>query len=206
MGIITKKLQNVSVAAVEDFSPILLDCVGEDQGIYVLYKGAKLYYIGRAVNLQKRLAQHLRDRHQKKWDKFSLFVVSDEKHIGDLESLLIDICEPTGNRSHPKTEVKDLKKEFEDRIDAFHADEKALLLGEKPICKKQKMISLQRIYKGKKYTAAFDCKQHTVLYNKVLYSSPSAAARAVVKHSANGLLFWKGTDKKGKLVPLKKLI
>ena len=65
MGIITKKLQNVSVAAVEDFSPILLDCVGEDQGIYVLYKGAKLYYIGRAVNLQKRLAQHLRDRHQK---------------------------------------------------------------------------------------------------------------------------------------------
>lgn len=46
MGIITKKLQNVSVAAVEDFSPILLDCVGEDQGIYVLYKGAKLYYIG----------------------------------------------------------------------------------------------------------------------------------------------------------------
>ena len=206
MGIITKKLQNVSVAVVEDFSPILLDCVGEDQGIYALYKGSKLYYVGRAVNLQKRLAQHLSDRHQKKWDKFSLFVVSDKKHIGDLESLLIDICEPIGNRAHPKGAAKDLKKEFEDRIDAFHADEKALLLGEKPVCRKQKMIPLQNTYKGKKYTATFDCKQHTVRYNKVLYSSPSAAAMAVVKHIANGLLFWKATDKKGKLVPLKKLI
>ena len=206
MGIITKKLQNVNIAAVQDFSPILLDFVGENQGIYALYKGAKLYYIGRAANLQKRLSQHLRDRHQRKWDKFSLFVVNNEKHIGDLESLLIDICEPTGNRAHPKGQAKDLKKEFEDRIDAFHADEKALLLGNKPICKKKKTISLYNVYKDNKYTAIFDCQKHTVIYKKITYSSPSAAARTITKQNVNGLLFWKGKDKKGKIVPLKKLI
>ena len=89
MGIITKKLQNIHISALQDFAPILLHFVGENQGIYALYKGAKLYYIGRATNLQQRLAQHLRDRHQRKWDQFSLFVVNDEKHIGDLEALLI---------------------------------------------------------------------------------------------------------------------
>ena len=206
MGIITKKLQNISIAALEDFSPILLDLIGEDQGIYALYRGEKLYYVGRASNLQRRLSHHLWDRHQRKWDKFSLFIVKNEKHIGDLESLLIAICEPMGNRAHPRGQAKDLKKEFEDRIDAFHADEKAFLLGQKPICKKKTKISLKNTYKNKQYSATFDCKTHQVRYNKVLYSSPSAAARAITKQPVNGLLFWKGKDKTRKIVPLKQLI
>lgn len=206
MGIITKKLQNIHISALQDFSPILLDFVGENQGIYALYKGTKLYYIGRATNLQQRLAQHLRDRHQRKWDQFSLFVVNDEKHIGDLEALLIDICAPVGNKAHPRGQAKDLRKELSDRIDAFHADEKELLLGKVIHRKKLQTIFLQNSYKGRRYTATFNYNTHEVKYNKIVYSSPSAAARAVTNKNVNGLLFWKSKDSKGKLVPLKKLI
>lgn len=205
MAIITKKLQNVNVAALKQLPFILTALLGSQSGIYVLYKKDTLYYIGKAVDLQRRLVQHLRDHHQKKWDTFSLFVVKNRKHIGDLESLLITICEPKGNKSHPRGEAQDLRKEFLTRIDEYHAKEKALILNSEP-CKKKRNITLFRTYKGKKYTATYDCVNCSVRYNKIIYSSPSAAGYAITGKPCNGLLFWKVKNKKGKEMPLKKLI
>lgn len=206
MAIITKKLQNIGISALENYSFLLTELIAEQPGIYALYKGDDLYYIGKAVDLKRRLSQHLKDRHQKKWDKFSLFIVNNEKHIDDLESLLITICEPKGNRVHPHASIKDLKKEFANRIEAFHSDEKDLLFGVQRHCSPRKNINLKANYKGKQYKAVFNCKNYTVKYNKISYSTPSAAARAITNRYSNGLAFWKGKDKTGKLVPLKKLL
>ena len=206
MSIITKKLQNIGISALENYSFLLTELIAEQPGIYALYKGDDLYYIGKAVNLKRRLSQHLKDRHHKKWDKFSLFIVNNEKHIDDLESLLITICEPKGNRIHPHASIKDLKKEFANRIEAFHSDEKDLLFGIQRSCSPRQTINLSANYKGKQYKAVFNCKNYTVKYNQISYSTPSAAARAITNRYSNGLAFWKGKDKKGNSVPLKKLL
>ena len=39
-------------------------------GIYALYHGSKLYYVGLTKNLFGRVRWHLRDRHARKWDSF----------------------------------------------------------------------------------------------------------------------------------------
>src|SRR5438874_12527271 len=42
-------------------------------GIYALYRGARLYYVGLTKNLFGRVRWHLRDRHRAKWDSFVIF-------------------------------------------------------------------------------------------------------------------------------------
>lgn len=204
MKIITSKLPKIGIEAFE-YRQILSDMLGDASGIYALYKGDKLYYIGKAIDLKRRLTQHLKDQHQKKWDTFSLFMINDKKHIGDLESLLITICEPKGNIAHPKSRAKDLTKDFRNRIKAYQQDKNALIFKGKK-CAKGKKISLAATYKGKSFSASFDCKEKTVKLNGKEYSSPSAAAMSVTGHSTNGLIFWKTKNTEGIWVPLKKLL
>lgn len=131
MGIITKKLQNIGISALENYSFLLTELIAGQPGIYALYKGDDLYYLGKAVNLKRRLSQHLKDRHYKKWDKFSLFIVNNEKHIDDLESLLVTVCEPNGNRQHPRGKAVNLENDFKKRIDTYRQEQDALLFGRK---------------------------------------------------------------------------
>ena len=206
MGIITKKLQNIGISALENYSFLLTELIAEQPGIYALYKGDDLYYIGKAVDLKRRLSQHLKDRHHKKWDKFSLFIVNNEKHTEDLESLLITICEPKGNRQRPRGKAVNLETDFKKRIDTYRKEQDALLFGRRRTKENRRTIPLQVVYKGKKYTAKL-LPDGTIIYNKQTFSSPSAAGRFVTgKVASNGLTFWKAKDKKGNLVPLKKLL
>ena len=59
-------LERVSSAAFSDFPKQLTDLVGREHGVYALYKGDQLYYVGLATNLRNRIKQHLRDRHAEK--------------------------------------------------------------------------------------------------------------------------------------------
>jgi len=70
------------------------------KGIYVLYKGEKIYYIGLSKrSLRGRLTRHaVKDRHKKKWNNFSFYQIGRTKYIKDIESLLLRICDPPGNR------------------------------------------------------------------------------------------------------------
>ena len=204
MKIITSKLPKIGIEALKTYSFILMDMVADAGGVYALYKGERLYYIGKAIDLPRRLSQHLKDQHQKKWDTFSFFVVNNKKHIEDLESLLITICEPRGNIAHPKGGAVDLTKDFKKRIKAYQQDQNALIFKEKKCGRKK--ISLLSLYKGGRFTASFDCKEHTVKMNGKIYSSPSAAGMAITRRSTNGLMFWKGKNSAGEWVPLKKLI
>jgi len=70
------------------------------KGIYVLYKGDNVYYIGLSKrSLRGRIRKHAtRDRHKGKWDKFSFYQIGKTKYIKDVESLLLRVFRPKGNR------------------------------------------------------------------------------------------------------------
>lgn len=56
-------LERVSSELFSDFPRQLTDLVGRKHGVYALYKGDRLYYVGLGTNLRNRIKHHLRDRH-----------------------------------------------------------------------------------------------------------------------------------------------
>ncbi len=69
-----------------------------EAGIYALYKKDKLYYVGLARNLKGRVRKHTVDRHAKKWDTFSVYIINKVKYLGDVETIILRIIDPMGNR------------------------------------------------------------------------------------------------------------
>lgn len=67
-------------------------------GIYALYKGERLYYVGLARNLHGRVKWHLKDRHAGKWDHFKIFRIQRVRFLKDIETLIHHIAETKGNR------------------------------------------------------------------------------------------------------------
>ena len=67
-------------------------------GIYALYKGERLYYVGLARNLHGRVRWHLKDRHAGKWDYFKIFRIQKVRYLKDNETLIHHIAETKGNR------------------------------------------------------------------------------------------------------------
>ena len=70
------------------------------RGIYILYDKEEVYYIGLSKkSLRSRLRQHAtKDRHKGKWDNFSFYQISRQKYIKDIESLLLKVYRPKGNK------------------------------------------------------------------------------------------------------------
>lgn len=67
-------------------------------GLYVLYKGDELYYVGITDrDLFWRLYQHTIDKHKSKWDKFSVFIVGKGKYLKDIETMAHLISNPPAN-------------------------------------------------------------------------------------------------------------
>jgi hypothetical protein len=62
----------------------------------------KLYYVGKAIELKRRLNQHLLDRHSDSWHQMTLFFLSDSANVSELEGLLIATAMPPGNRVKPR--------------------------------------------------------------------------------------------------------
>lgn len=106
-GIKRALLEGEKRAAFLDF---LSQYASAARGLYALYdKRGRLYYTGKASDLQQRLNQHLKDRHGDSWDRMTLFVVSDSANVGELEGLVIATAKPPGNRQKPKI-GQDLRK------------------------------------------------------------------------------------------------
>jgi len=87
-------------------------------GVYVLYRDEVPYYIGQASVLYRRLHDHANkstDRYFNFWNFFSAFVVSDERHIADIERILIAAM-PTANSSMPKMNRVKMPKFVGERI------------------------------------------------------------------------------------------
>src|SRR3989304_6431959 len=87
---------------------IALGTKARGRGIYALYRGDRLYYIGRSkTSLRGRLRQHARrDKHKGKWDNWSFYQIGRTKYIKDIESLILRINRPEGNRVKGKFKRK----------------------------------------------------------------------------------------------------
>jgi hypothetical protein len=66
-------------------------------GVYALYKKKNLYYVGLATNLYSRIRGHAR-RKKGKWDSFAIFRINRVRYLKDLETLLLRVAEPPGNK------------------------------------------------------------------------------------------------------------
>jgi hypothetical protein len=97
-SLLFQHLEKVSGKLLTDYRDIVRDLIGTQSGVYALYKKDKLYYVGLARKLSGRLTTHLRDRHKGCWDTFSIYLTNNNKHMKEIESLLLQIARPPGNK------------------------------------------------------------------------------------------------------------
>lgn len=119
--LVRKHLSEISRALLdgqnkEKFAAFLKD--HEKQGLYALYKkNGELYYVGRASDLLGRLNTHTSDLHGKKLDKLAIYIIERNLNLHDVESLLIAVSKPEGNKNREKLKG-DLKKALKDSMKA----------------------------------------------------------------------------------------
>lgn len=94
----TKRLPS-SILAHPLLEPALRKILKGYSGVYVLYDGSVIYYVGLTKNLFGRIGAHLRDRHRRKWDHFAIFRIKRAGFLKDVETLLLRVVRPPGNRS-----------------------------------------------------------------------------------------------------------
>jgi len=67
-------------------------------GIYALYRGKELYYIGLTKDLLGRIHSHKKDRHARKWDSFTIFRIRRVRYLKDIETLITRLIDTPGNK------------------------------------------------------------------------------------------------------------
>jgi hypothetical protein len=218
-NLVIQKLENISKSIFRNYYKQITELIGNSHGIYALYDGNDLYYVGKSIDLKKRVKQHLKDRHFAGWSHFSLYLVRNAQHIREIESLLIRIANPKGNRKIPKGEKgSSLIAKLKDVIKQRQKEELEEMFGgrlrRKPSRESiknrikslvglvTKKTALYRTYKGKEYKALLTPRGKINLAGKV-YLTPTAAAKTIVKRSAvNGWKFWYIKDMNGEWIRL----
>ena len=155
-------LENISRTALEEYEDIIRDFVRGCHGVYALYRRKKLYYVGLASNLRNRLTQHLRDRHGQSWDRFSVYLTIGDEHMKELESLILRIVRPRGNKEPGKfAKSENLRQELARRIRAYERQRLDELLGRIRILKLDKKSQTRRRAKldGRQPVLARDIKE-----------------------------------------------
>ncbi|MDP8260250.1 MAG: GIY-YIG nuclease family protein [Candidatus Gygaella obscura] len=216
--LIEHRLEGLSKIWFKNHYELITQLIGRTQGIYALYDDNDLYYVGKSTNLKGRVRHHLRDRHEGAWTHFSLFLLNSDKYIDELESIIIRIVDPRGNRCKPKGKTDNtMLKELEKMLDRKHKQEKTDLLGMVRQSKKKnsgrrqtgivkvnleglvdKKLKLSRTYKGREYIAYLYPGGH-VKYNGKKYTSLSSAGKAAInkEQAVNGWRFWYFEDSDG---------
>ncbi len=224
-------LEKVSSNVFSDFPKEITSLVAGKHGVYALYKGDHLYYVGLASDLHRRVNHHLKDKHAAKWNSFSLYLIHESDHIKELESLVLRIAAPKGNSvtgriPHAENMKKLLdahmkQKQERDRNSIWSPSRKpvrakAVRKAVKKRAKKGegrqpslapyagKRFELKRVYKEKTYKA-FVLADGTIRYAGKIYGSPSLAAVAVTNRPINGWTFWSVKNASGKWVKLDSL-
>jgi len=149
-------------------------------------------------------------------------------HIKELESLLLRIASPRGNRASGRlVQSVDLRAELRSRLKAHNDEKVAKMMGRsvarrgKPRGSRKKKAArrsgakplplagvvprqrqLRGYYKGYYYFARLKANG-TVHYNGEVFNSATGAARAVVGRNINGKRFWHIRDASREWVRLK---
>jgi hypothetical protein len=205
--LVTQHLEGVSWKLLHDYPHLINDMIKRRAGVYALYKNEQLYYVGLASNLMGRLKTHIRDRHQGSWDRFSVYLTLRDDHIKELESLLLRIVSPEGNKQQGKfVKSQNLHPLLNKIVDEKLKDQKADLMGGRVALHRQQAKG--RKAKGKawrggyEYTASLR-KDGMIGYDGQLFDSPNAAATAALGKPAGGWGFWRYKDKSGDWVLLR---
>ena len=222
-------LERIHSDVFSEFPDELTELVAGEHGVYALYKGNILYYVGLARNLRGRIKNHMKNRHEGKWDRFSLYLVRRVDHIKELESLLLRIANPVGNATGGRlTQADDLSSVLKSEIrkaqecvltelmrpcgEARHKRPgKAQRVrhtaspkrgeGElKPFIRKGMTIRAKS--KGRMFRAYVRAGSGRINFAGKLYDSPSAAGKAALGYPVNGWLFWRYKDRVGHWVGL----
>ena len=220
-------LESVSRTILEKHQKQVRQYVKGRNGIYALYRKNRLYYVGLASNLRGRLRHHLNDRHASSWDRFSIYLTRSLDHMKELESLLLRVVDPIGNRQLGKLPgSRDLKPGLkQEMLGFFHSELEEMLGGkDKTTARKKRTKSKRRpakrrneltspfkkrtkirsLYKDKTYSG-YIRKDGKVQVSGKLYSSLSAAGAVITKRSTNGWRFWRYKNRQGEWVRLKDL-
>ena len=227
-SIVTGHLEKIGQKVFTDYSSAITELIKGHQGVYALYKKDKLYYVGLASNLKNRIKHHLNDRHKNCWTHFSLYIIRQEEHIREIESLVLRISYPKGNSVKGKLSLsKDLRPVLKNRMREQWEKQFYDIIGGRKIKTTQKtngkiksgkrvrslkglLRNYQRIYctyKGKDYRAkVLPNGVVELIPGKQKFNSPSLAGMAVTKKkSINGWRFWKYKDTSGNLVYIDQL-
>lgn len=208
-------LERISVKVLEKYHQEITNLAKGEHGVYALYKKDRLYYVGLAVDLRRRIKQHLKDKHAGRWNRFSLYLVHIADHIREIETLLLRIADPKGNRHAGRLDgATNLERRLRSMMEAKYRSEVAAIFSDrsgrrrpargptrdKPRAAKKSNRPLRgtiaagkRIYvtyKGKDYIAQVS-RNGGVRFNGVVYDNPSAAGRAITKRPLNGWSFWR---------------
>lgn len=222
--LVCQHLENISRDVLKKHQDIIRNYVRGRHGVYALYKGDRLYYVGLASNLKMRLGSHGRNQHGQKWDRFSVYLTIGDRSLRELEALLLRIVKPKGNTQVGKfAKSEDLKRRFGKDVREHYRGEIRSLLGKsikvskakvKPIPKgkigtmvktlRGRALRLRRVYKGTLYKGRIR-KDGKVVLNRVIYPSASAAGRAICGRHVNGWQFWNCERAPGDWVKLAKL-
>jgi len=221
--LVCQHLENISREALEKYQGIIRRYVRSRQGVYALYRRNRLHYVGLASNLRSRLAHHLRDRHRDSWDRFSVYLTIGDSHLKELESLILRIVRPSGNKQKGKFfKSEDIRRKFAKDIRFYQRNELISLLGKKiveeenlkevSIGKKPVLanylsgaMQLKARFKGNILRARVK-RDGSIIYKNKSYLSPSlAAAIACKRSSCNGWTFWQYERAPGDWVCLNEL-
>jgi len=207
--LVCQHLENISSDALEKYQDVIRSYVRGRQGIYALYHRDKLYYVGLAINLRTRLKQHLRNRHKKLWDRFSIYLTIGDSHLRELESLILRTIKPPGNHQSAKfIKSENLRGRLSRELRTRQRQEINWVIGRStsPIPKRRpkplrnggpilapyfnQSTKLRAIFHGTLVKARVR-RNGLIRYKNKDYKSPSLAASAVVKRPCNGWTFWK---------------
>ena len=221
--LVTQHLEGISWRILEEYPVAIKELIRRQSGVYALYRREKLYYVGLASNLMGRLKSHLRDRHNGAWDRFSVYLTVRDEHIKELESLILRITNPVGNKqSGMFVKSENLYSTLNRKITAHDADKRAVLLGGRVAKRRQRtkakkakgkgalkgLINRRKILKawkdGYEYTASLRL-DGTIQYDGEKYESPNSAAKAAMGRPANGWRFWKYKNEQKEWVSLSTL-
>src|SRR5215469_9894254 len=113
-------IKGVSVKAIQKHLKCFREFIGRRKcGVYVLRTDGDIFYIGLASSLRSRLADHLTDHLQGKWDQFDLYIIrkGKAKYLKELEALLIRVAKPSANKTEPKfVEHNNVTKQFKEAL------------------------------------------------------------------------------------------
>jgi hypothetical protein len=207
-ALVHQHLEGVSRHLIERHPDLVRQFIGRNAGVYALYRKNKLYYVGLATGLRGRLKAHIKNRHGKSWDHFSIYLTIRDQHLREIEALIHRIAAPPGGKQRGKlAQSKDMRRTITRAIREKQDNEVISLFGKirrlqpsrrsMPKNGDNKLVQLLPVgarlrgtLKGKIYKALAR-RDGRVRYNGKYYSSLTLAAVAAIKRPTNGWWFWK---------------